>query len=395
MMKKTIRDFDIKNKVIIIRCDFNLPMSNGKITDDNRIIESLPTIRYAVSKKAKIILLSHLGKIKCNDDKKNGSLLVVADRLSKLLEKPVKFINDTRGTVLEENIRLLEPGEIILIENTRFEDVDGNKESGNDQQLGKYWASLGDVFINDAFGTAHRSHASNVGIASNIPSGIGFLVEKEMEALNEVLKVKMHPYVVIMGGSKVSDKIKVIDNLINKVDYLLVAGGIANTFLAAKDYDIKNSVCDISSISYCQNLLKKYPKKIVLPVDALVSSSFNNKEEAKYCLVEEVPNNSMILDIGNNTIKLFESYIKNSKLVFWNGPVGVCEFKNFERGTKELCSMLYKSKAKVIIGGGDLAGAVIKFGYKDKFFHISTGGGASLEYIEGRTLPAIAVINNK
>ena len=388
-MIKTIKDFDLNNKKVIIRCDFNVPIKDGKIMDDNRIIESLKTIKYAIDNNAKVILLSHLGKVKTEEDKKTNTLRPVSVRLSELLGFNVKFIDETRGSVLEKAVEEMNGGDIILVENTRFEDVPDTKESGNSEELGRYWASLADVFINDAFGTAHRQHASNVGIASFIPSGVGFLIEKEIDALGSVLNDPERPYVVIMGGAKMNDKIKVIDKLAEKADYLLLAGGIANTFLKAKNVDIKKSIYDEESISHVQELMEKYGNKIILPVDGYGSESYNDGLEVFYEDINDIKDDVMILDIGPKTVKLFSKYISLSKTVFWNGPVGVSEFKNFEYGTKDICKLLKESDAKVVVGGGDSAAAAISFGYKNDFYHISTGGGASLKYREGDILPAL------
>jgi len=393
---KTIKDFDLNNKRVIIRCDFNVPIKDGKIMDDNRIIESLSTIKYAIDNNAKVILLSHLGKVKTEEDKKSNSLKPVSERLSELLGISVKFIGETRGSVLEDSINKMRNKDVILVENTRFEDVPDKKESENSEELGRYWAGLADIFIDDAFGTAHRQHASNVGIASYIPSGVGFLIEKEIHALGAVLDNPEKPYVVIMGGAKMNDKIKVIDNLAEKADYLLLAGGIANTFLKAQGVDIKKSVYDEESIEHVKELLAKYKDKIVLPLDGYGSESYEDALEVFYeDNINDIKNDIMILDIGPKTIELFRKYIDKSKTIFWNGPVGVSEFNNFAYGTKEMCRLLKESAAKVVVGGGDSAAAAISFGYKNDFYHISTGGGASLKYIEGDTLPAIKVLESK
>lgn len=394
-MKKSIRDFDLNNKRVIIRCDLNVPIKDGVILDDNRIRESLKTINYAISKKAKVIILSHLGRVKTKEDMKDKSLNVVAERLSKLLGKNVTFVNETRGSVLENEVAKMNPGEVILVENTRFEDYPDKKESSNDSELGKYWASLGDIFINDAFGTCHRAHASNVGIASNLESGIGFLVEKEIKSLSNICKSPKRPYTVIMGGAKMNDKIKVMDRLIDKADYMLLGGGIANTFLKALGFDLKLSMYDEESVKYCQKLLKKYSDKIILPVDGYSTPKYQDGLEVKYSNINDIPDNMMVLDIGPKTIDLFKEYINKSKTVFWNGPVGVSEFSNFEYGTRSLCEALKDSNAKVVIGGGDSASAAIRFGFKDSFSHISTGGGASLEFVEGKTLPGIEIIDER
>lgn len=394
-MKKTIRDFDLKNKKVIIRCDLNVPIENGKILDDNRIRSSIQTIKYAISNDAKVIILSHLGRIKEESDKKLNSLEIVSNRLSELLGKNVIFVPETRGLVLENAISKMNPKDVILIENTRFEDVPSKKESTNDLELGKYWASLGDIFINDAFGTAHRCHASNVGIASNLPSGIGFLVEKELEMLSPLINNPEKPYVVILGGSKMKDKIAIMDKLVKVCDYLLVGGGIANTFLKAKGIDVKKSVYDEESIPHAKELLKKYPNKIITPVDGYGSLEFKDGLEVYYDKVEDTKDGILILDLGPETLKIFNKYIDMASTIFWNGPIGLYFFKNFENGSKELCEMLKKSSAKVIVGGGDSAATAINFGYKDSYAHISTGGGASLEFIEGKKLPGIEVIDNK
>lgn len=394
-MKKTIKDVNIDNKTLIIRCDFNVPIKDGKILDDNRIVMSLKTINYALDHNCKIVLLSHLGRIKSEEDKKNNSLYIVSKRLEELLNKKVEFINETRGDVLTNSVKNMKEKDIILVQNTRYEDYPDKLESGCDDKLGRYWASLGDIFINDAFGTCHRKHASNVGISKYIPSAVGFLVEKELNELSNTLSNPKRPYVVIMGGAKVNDKIKVIDKLIKKCDYLLVGGGIANTFLKSMGYDLKKSIYDDTSLDYCKNLLEEYKDKIILPVDGYSSTEYKDNLEVKYSMLNEVPENYMVLDIGPLSIELFSKYIKDAKTVFYNGPVGVSEFKNFEYGTKNLLELLNKSNADVIIGGGDSAAAAIRFGYKDKFKHISTGGGASLELIEGKKLPAIEAIDDK
>ena len=394
-MKKTIKDLDIKNKRVIIRCDLNVPIKDGAILDDNRIKESLETINYALDNDAKIIILSHLGRVKTEDDKKGKSLLPVAERLSELLNKEVKFIKDTRSNYLINEVNNMKEKDIILIENTRFEDVNGSLESKNNEELAKYWASLGDVFINDAFGTLHRAHASNVGIASILPSAVGFLVEKELVMLDTCVNIQDRPFVVIMGGAKVNDKINVIDSLIKKADYLIAGGGIANTFLKAKGYDLKKSLVDLDSIDYCKDLLNKYSDKIILPVDGYSSSEYMDGLEVTYNNLNNIKDNQMVLDVGPKSIEKFKPILEKAKLVFLNGPLGVSEFKNFEYGTKELLKILNDIDSKVVIGGGDSAAAAIRFGYKNSFDHISTGGGASLELIEGKELPGIKAIENK
>ncbi len=394
-MKKTIRDFNLSNKKVIIRCDLNVPLKDGVILDDNRIKKSLETINYAINNNAKVIILSHLGRVKTEEDKASNSLYPVSIRLKELLKRDVIFINETRGSVLENAISNMNPKDVILVENTRYEDVLDKKESNNNEELAKYWASLADIFINDAFGTSHRNHASNVGIASYLPSGIGFLVEKEINMLGDLLNSPKRPYVVIMGGAKMNDKIKIIDKLAAKADYILLGGGIANTFLTAKGYDLKQSVYDKQSIDVAKDMLNKYANKIVLPEDGYGSLEYKDDIDVFYSSINNVALNTMLLDIGPKSIELFSKYINQAKTIFWNGPVGVCEFKNFEYGTKSICELLKNSGATVVVGGGDSAAAAIRFGYENAFSHVSTGGGASLEFIEKKSLPAIEVIDEK
>lgn len=393
-MKKTIRDFDLYNKKVIIRVDFNVPIKDGIITDDNRIKESLPTINYALEHGAKVILMSHLGRIKCKEDLEKNNLEIVSKRLSDLLNQNVVFCNETRGINLENSIANMKQGDIILMQNTRYEDLDGKKESSNDEELGKYWASLGDIFINDAFGTCHRAHASNVGISTYLPSGIGFLVEKELKSFDSVINNPEHPFTVILGGSKVSDKIGVTLNLVKKADYILIGGGMSFTFLRAKGYNIGKSLLDEESIAFCTNILNDYPNKIIIPIDIVETNEISNNSDYNITDVSKIDENKMGVDIGPKTIALFKEYIETSKLVVWNGPVGIFEYDHFANGTKELCKILSSIDATTIIGGGDTAAAVIKYGYKDKVTHVSTGGGASLELLEGKNLPGIEAIDN-
>ena len=384
---KTIKDFDLKNKKVIIRVDFNVPIKDGKITDDNRIVSSLETINYAIKNGAKVILMSHLGRIKEEADKEKNTLLPVANRLCKLLGKSVIFSHFTRGEKLEKAVASLKPGSVLLMENTRYEDLDGKKESGNDKELGKYWASLGDIFINDAFGTCHRAHASNVGIASHLPSGIGFLVEKELSNMLPVIDNPEHPVVVILGGSKVSDKIGLIENFIDKVDKILVGGGMAYTFLKAKRESIGKSLLEEDKIDYCKDLLKK-TNKIILPIDHVCSKEIDGDVSIK----KKLDSDDIGLDIGPGSIELFKKYLTDAKTVIWNGPVGMFENPKYANATKEIASFLDKNKATIIVGGGDTASAVINLGFKDNMTHISTGGGASLELLEGKDLPGISII---
>lgn len=385
---KTIEDYNLLGKKVLIRVDFNVPIKDGIITDDNRIKESLETINYAINNGAKVILFSHLGRIKEEADLAKNDLLPVSKRLSELLGKEVIFINKTRGKELEEAINNMQNGDVLLVQNTRYEDLDGKRESSNDSELGKYWASLGDIFINDAFGTSHRAHASNVGIASYLPSGIGFLIRKELNNMLPVINNPDHPFTVILGGSKVSDKIGVIDNLIDKCDYLLIGGGMAYTFLKSMGKNIGKSLCEDDYLDYCKKLLDK-TDKIILPVDNVVSNSL----ESDTChITDKINDDEMGLDIGPKTIELFKEFIKKSKTIVWNGPMGVFENKLYQSGTKGICES-FDNNQVVIIGGGDSASAVINFGYQDKVSHISTGGGASLELLEGKVLPGIEVIS--
>ena len=392
-MKKTIRDFNLKNKKVIIRCDFNVPIKVGKIIDDTRIKNSLETIKYAIDKNAKVILLSHLGRIKEESDKVKNNLDVVAKRLSKLLNKKVIFVDEVVGEKVETAISKMKDKDVILLQNTRYEDLDGKKESSNDKELASYWASLGEIFINDAFGTSHRAHASNVGIASILPNGIGFLVEKELKELD--LTNIERPFTVILGGSKVSDKIGVIENLVNIADYILIGGGMAYTFLSAAGFNIGSSLLDSENIEFCKSMLGKYPDKIILPTDSIVTKEVSENSPYMEKYITDFDNDDIGVDIGHSTVKLFKETLVNSKTVIWNGPVGIFEMDNFSKGTKELLEILSKLDAKVIIGGGDTASAAINFGYKDAFSHISTGGGASLELLEGKKLPGIESILEK
>ena len=394
VMKKTIRDYELEGKKVIIRVDFNVPIKDGEIQDDNRIKQSLETINYALEHNAKIILLSHLGRVKTIEDKETNTLEPVALRLSELLDKEIIFVTETRGELLEQEINNMKNGDIILVENTRFEDLDGKKESSNDEELGTYWASLGDIFINDAFGTSHRSHASNVGIASHLPNGIGFLIEKELNTMLPAITNPNRPFTVILGGSKVSDKIKVIENLVNIADYILIGGGMAFTFLKSLDINIGSSILDEESIEFCKNILNKHKDKIILPIDIVTSISVDEPINTRKIFIKDIKENEIGLDIGKQTIELFKEYIEKSNTIIWNGPVGKFEINEFSNGTKELCEIVKNVKTS-IIGGGDTASAVINLGYKDSFTHISTGGGASLELLEGKNLPGIEIINEK
>lgn len=395
MTKKTVKDLELSGKKVLVRADFNVPMKDGKISNDNRIQAALPTLEYILEQNGKVIVFSHLGRVKAEEDKAGLSMKPVAERLSELLGKEVKFVAQTRGEELENAVAELADGEVLMFENTRFEDVDGKKESKNDSDLGKYWASLGDVFVNDAFGTAHRAHASNVGIASNVESAAGFLVEKEINFIGGAVDEPKRPFVAILGGAKVSDKIGVIENLIAKADKVLVGGGMTYTFYKALGKDIGSSLLEEDKVELAKELIEKAGDKLVLPVDSVVASEFSN-DVSTDIVGENIPDGKMGLDIGPKTVELFENELKGAKTVVWNGPMGVFEMSNFAQGTIKVCEALAKlDDAITIIGGGDSATAAQDLGFADDFSHISTGGGASLEYLEGKELPGIAAISDK
>ncbi|MDD4387862.1 MAG: phosphoglycerate kinase [Bacilli bacterium] len=397
MSKKTIRDVNLKNKTVLIRVDFNVPMKDGKITDDNRIVQALPTIRYVLEQNAKVVLFSHLGRIKTEEDKQKNSLYPVVQKLISLLQYPVTFIDETKGSKLEKAIKNMKAKDIIMVENTRFEDLNNKAESGNSPELGKYWASLGDVFVNDAFGTAHRAHASNVGIASNSKDAVaGFLVEKEIKFIGEAVNNPKRPFVAILGGAKVSDKISVIENLLNKADKILICGAMAYTFFKALGYEVGTSKCELDYVDYAKSLLEEGKDKIILPLDTVVTKEFSENAEGIIVHSNEIPNDMMGMDIGPKTIELFKKGLAGAKTIVWNGPAGVFEFSQFAKGTNEICHILAGlDDAITIIGGGDSAAAAINFGFENKFTHISTGGGASLEFLEGKELPGIAALDDK
>lgn len=388
---KTIKDLDLENKKVIIRCDFNVPIVDGKIVDDTRMVESLKTIQYCLEHHCKVILMSHLGRVKEEADLAKNDLAPVASHLSELLHKEVLFSKKTRGQELEEMIAGMEAGDVLLVQNTRYEDLDGKKESSNDEELGAYWASLGEVFINDAFGTAHRAHASNVGIASHLPSAVGFLIEKELTALS-VLDNPPHPFVVILGGAKVADKIGVIENLVGKADKILIGGGMSYTFLKAQGYEIGKSLLDEESLDFCKKVLQEHGDKIVLPVDYAVTNEFTNDEEYRLKDAKEIAADEMGLDIGEKTTKMFEDVLKDAAIAIWNGPLGVYEFEKYKKNTVKLLEFAVENHIKIILGGGDIVAAATAAGYKEKVYHASTGGGATLEYLEGKGLPGIEAI---
>lgn len=396
MVKKIVTDLDVKGKKVLVRVDFNVPMKDGQITDENRIVQALPTINYLIENGAKLILFSHLGKVKSEEDRATKSLQPVAARLGELLGKNVTFVPETRGEKLESAVNALSEGDVLVFENTRFEDVDGKKESKNDPELGKYWASLGELFVNDAFGTAHRAHASNVGVAAHLESAAGFLMDKEIKFIGGAVDTPERPFVAILGGAKVSDKIGVIENLLEKADKVLIGGGMAYTFFKAQGLEVGNSLLELDRLPLAQELLKKAGDKLVLPIDTKVAREFNNDAEITIVNSNEIPVDQEGLDIGPKTVELFASLLKDAKTVVWNGPMGVFEMPNFAKGTIGVCEAIANlTDATTIIGGGDSAAAAIQLGYADKFTHISTGGGASLEYLEGKVLPGVEAISNK
>ncbi len=395
---KTIKDVEVSGKKVLVRVDFNVPLKDGVITDDNRITAAIPTLKHLVDQDAKVIIFSHLGKVKEEADKASKSTRPTAERLSEKMGVDVKFVAATRGTELENAIDNLNNGEILMFENTRFEDIDGKKESKNDDELGKYWASLGDgIFVNDAFGTAHRSHASNVGIASNSDVAVaGFLLEKEIEFIGGSVDTPSRPLIAILGGAKVSDKIGVIENLLDVADNVLVGGGMMFTFLKAQGYEIGSSLVEDDKLDLAKSLLEKANGKLILPVDAVINNTFANEGEISTVDATNVPAGFMGLDVGPKTVELFGSYIDKAQTVVWNGPMGVFEMENFAEGTIGVCkSIASNESATTIIGGGDSAAAAISLGFADDFTHISTGGGASLEYLEGKALPGIECLTLK
>ena len=398
MNKKVITDLDVNSKRVIVRVDFNVPMSKteeGKITDNARIVAALPTIKYLIENNAKVILLSHLGRPK-GEAKKEFSLAPVAKELSKLLNKDVKFLQS--NLVVDDNVKTevlkLKDGEVALLENTRFR----NEETKNIDDFSKELAELGDLYINDAFGTSHRAHCSNVGLCKFLPSAVGFLVEKEIYIMGKALSNPERPFVAILGGAKVSDKITVIENLIEKVDSIIIGGGMAFTFLKSLGYSVGKSLLEEDKIDLAKGLIEKAKSKsvkILLPIDVVVSKEFSNDSEFKTVSMDSIGDDYMGLDIGEKTVKLFSDEIYNAKTVVWNGPMGVFEMSNFAKGTFEIAKAIAETDAISIIGGGDSASAAEKSGYKDKITHISTGGGASLEFLEGKILPGIDSIDNK
>ena len=399
MAKLTVKDVELKGKKVLVRVDFNVPVKDGVITNDNRITAALPTIKYILEQGGRAILFSHLGRVKEEADKEGKSLAPVAADLAAKLGQDVKFIPGvTRGAELEAAVNALEDGQVLLVENTRFEDVDGKKESKNDPELGKYWASLGDgVFVNDAFGTAHRAHASNVGISANVEKAVaGFLLENEIAYIQEAVENPERPFVAILGGSKVSDKIGVIENLLAKADKVLIGGGMTYTFFKAQGIEIGNSLVEEDKLDVAKALLEKSNGKLILPVDSKEANAFADYTEVKYTEGEAVDPGFLGLDIGPKSIAKFDEALTGAKTVVWNGPMGVFENPDFQAGTIGVMDAIVKQPGvKSIIGGGDSAAAAINLGYADKFSWISTGGGASMELLEGKELPGLAALTEK
>ena len=395
MNKKTVKDIDVNGKKVLVRCDFNVPIDSetGKITDNRRIRAALPTIQYLLDHNAKVILCSHLGRPKGEFNLKY-SLKPVAEELSKLLNKDVKLAKDVIGESAKELTSNMKEGDIVLLENVRFH----KEEEQNDPEYSKALASMAEIYVNDAFGTAHRAHSSTTGVADYLPAVSGFLIEKELEFLGGALENPKHPFVAILGGAKVSDKIGVIENLLDKVDTLIIGGGMAYTFYKAQGHHIGTSICEEDKLDLAKSILEKAQEKgvkLLLPVDNHVSSEYSNNGEDKIVDSTEIPDGFMGLDIGPKTIEKFEEAVKDAKTVVWNGPLGVCEFDKFATGTKAVATMLSKIGATTIIGGGDSAAAIEKLGLADKMTHISTGGGASLEFLEGKKLPGIEALLDK
>ena len=399
MAKLTVKDVDLKGKKVLVRVDFNVPVKDGVITNDNRITAALPTIKYILEQGGRAILFSHLGRVKEEADKDGKSLAPVAADLAAKLGQDVKFIPGvTRGAELEAAVNALEDGQVLLVENTRFEDVDGKKESKNDPELGKYWASLGDgIFVNDAFGTAHRAHASNVGISANVDKAVaGFLLENEIAYIKEAVETPERPFVAILGGSKVSDKIGVIENLLAKADKVLIGGGMTYTFYKAQGIEIGNSLVEEDKLDVAKALLEKSNGKLILPVDSKEANAFADYTEVKDTEGEAVDPGFLGLDIGPKSIAEFDKALTGAKTVVWNGPMGVFENPDFQAGTIGVMDAIVKQPGvKSIIGGGDSAAAAINLGRADKFSWISTGGGASMELLEGKVLPGLAALTEK
>jgi phosphoglycerate kinase len=390
MNKKTVRDIDLKNKRVLMRVDFNVPMADGKVTDDKRIRAALPTIKYILDQHASLILMSHLGRPKSASDSQ-FSLRAASEVLSSLLARPVKMAPDCVGPEVEKMAKELKSGEVLMLENTRFH----AGEEKNDLELAKQLASLGDVFVNDAFGSAHRAHSSTEGVAHFLPAVSGFLMEQELEYLGRAVANPEHPYIAILGGAKVSDKILVVETLLSKCDKLIIGGGMANTFLAAQGLNMQDSLVEASSLETAKAIMTKSGDKLILPVDAVIADKFAEDANTQVVDVDKIPAGWRMLDVGPKTVSVYQAALNGAKLIVWNGPVGVFEMPKFAEGTFALARMLAESKAITVIGGGDSASAVKKAGVAKQMTHVSTGGGASLEFLEGKELPGVAALMDK
>jgi phosphoglycerate kinase len=390
MNKKTVKDIDIKGKRVLMRVDFNVPMQAGKVTDDKRIKASLPTIQYVLAQGASLILMSHLGRPKGGPDPE-FSLKAASEILAGLLGKPVQMAPDCVGPVVEKMAKALKPGDVLMLENTRFH----AGEEKNDLDLAKQMAALGEIYVNDAFGSAHRAHSSTEGVAHFLPAVSGFLMEQELEYLGRATSNPEHPYIAILGGAKISDKIAVVENLLSKCDKLIIGGGMANTFLAAKSFNMQDSLVEASSVETAKSILVKSGNKLLLPVDAVIADKFEAEANHKVVDVDKVPAGWRVMDIGPKSIEAFKAALKGARLIVWNGPMGVFEMPKFAEGTFAIAKLLADSGATTVIGGGDSASAVKKAGVAKQMTHVSTGGGASLEFLEGKELPGVAALLNK
>lgn len=390
MNKKTVKDIDIKGKRVLMRVDFNVPMQDGKVTDDKRIRASLPTIKYVLDQGASLILMSHLGRPKGGPDPE-FSLRPAAEVLASLLGVPVKMAPNPVGPEVEKMAKELRPGEVLMLENTRFHPG----EEKNDLELARQWAALADVYVNDAFGSAHRAHSSTEGVARFLPAVSGFLMEQELEYLGRAVSNPEHPYVAILGGAKISDKISVVETLLSQADKLIIGGGMANTFLAAKGYNMQDSLVEAASIEKAKSILEKSGDKLILPVDAVIADKFDAEANTQVVDVDKIPTGWRMMDIGPKSIEAFKEVLRGAKLIVWNGPMGVFEMPKFAEGTFAIARMLADSGATTVIGGGDSASAVKKAGVAKQMTHVSTGGGASLEFLEGKELPGVAALMDK
>lgn len=390
MNKKTVKDIDLKGKRVLMRVDFNVPMQDGKVTDDKRIKASLPTIKYVLDQGASLILMSHLGRPKGGPDPE-FSLRPAADVLSSHLGIPVKMAPDTVGPEVEAMAKELKPGEVLMLENTRFH----KGEEKNDLDLAKQMAALGDVYVNDAFGSAHRAHSSTEGVARFLPAVSGFLMEQELEYLGRAVANPEHPYIAILGGAKISDKILVVETLLTQADKLIIGGGMANTFLAAKGLNMQDSLVEKESLETARSIMEKSGNKLILPVDAVIADKFEAEANTQTVDVDKIPAGWRMMDVGPKTLELYKQALKGARLIVWNGPVGVFEMPKFAEGTFALARLLADSGATTVIGGGDSASAVKKAGVAKQMTHVSTGGGASLEFLEGKELPGVAALMDK